>query len=327
MEPSRKRLTASDHDTLQDIMARMGERIANDPRSLSDPLSAPVSTPSAKVVQLPLWAEEKRGTPNSLLRSALFAAIHGKTRRTMTRELLRAQQGIEIRFTGIQLDQSDLDVFEQAVHLARQYPLGTQCHFTVRGFLKSLHRPMGGDHHNWLKNVLARLSSASIEIKHDRFSYSGTLIQNSFCKESASHHRYILNIDPGLIELYLAGWTAIDWDIRLKLRRRPLALWLHGFYSTHARPYPLKVETLYRLSGSNDKDFYGFKRRLKQALEQLTEVGALIAFELRDHTVFVETIPSPSQARHLIRRETGRVIRDRPPRHPKQKGTSSETDQ
>ena len=34
----------------------------------------------AKVIQLPLWPETKRGAINAVLRSALFAAIQGKGR-------------------------------------------------------------------------------------------------------------------------------------------------------------------------------------------------------------------------------------------------------
>ena len=74
--------------------------------------------PRLKVIQLPLWPEPKRGAPNVVLRGALFAAVH-KDRRYMDRELLTAQRGITIRFTGKQLDQADLDVWEQALHLAR----------------------------------------------------------------------------------------------------------------------------------------------------------------------------------------------------------------
>ena len=33
-----------------------------------------------QVIQLPLWPEPKRGTPNSFIRSALFAAIQSKDR-------------------------------------------------------------------------------------------------------------------------------------------------------------------------------------------------------------------------------------------------------
>ena len=39
----------------------------------------------AQVIQLPLWPEPKRGTPNAVLRGALFAAIH-KDRQYMRRK-------------------------------------------------------------------------------------------------------------------------------------------------------------------------------------------------------------------------------------------------
>ena len=32
-----------------------------------------------------------------------------------------------------------------------------------------------------------------------------------------------------------------------------LAKWLHGFFATHAKPYPYKVGTLHNLCGSTDK--------------------------------------------------------------------------
>ena len=93
----------------------------------------------AKVIQLPLWPEAKRGAPNAVLRAALFAAIQGKGRRYMNREVLAAQRGVTVRFTGMQLDQSDLDVWEQALHLARTQALGTRCYFTARGLSQGPH--------------------------------------------------------------------------------------------------------------------------------------------------------------------------------------------
>ena len=114
------------------------------------------AAPPAGVVQLPLWPEVKRGVPNAVLRGALFAAVQGKGRIAMERELLAVQKGIEIRFTGWQLTQSDLEVWEQALHLARQHPPGTRCDFTARGFLKALGRRT--QNHEWLKGALARLA-------------------------------------------------------------------------------------------------------------------------------------------------------------------------
>jgi hypothetical protein len=68
---------------------------------------------SAEIVQFPLWPEPARGVPNSALRGALFAAIQGKNRQYLKNRLLAVQDGVRIKFTGEQLDQSDMDVWEQ----------------------------------------------------------------------------------------------------------------------------------------------------------------------------------------------------------------------
>ena len=253
---------------------------------------------SAEIVQLPLWPEPARGVPNSALRGALFAAIQGKDRQYMTGEVLAITKDIQIRFTGMQLDQSDLDVWEQALHLARMHPLGTRCEFTAHAFLKALGRRTGRSDHEWLKDVFRRLAGAVAEITHNRFTYGGSLLE--FYRDEDTE-RYCLEINPKIIALYDAGWTAIDWRQRQQLRRKPLALWLHGYYGSHAEPFPMKVETLHRLSGSRNKDKWGFKRDLKKAHEYLKAVGALKDYEIKDGLVYPYRIPSRSQTKHLTR--------------------------
>ena len=66
------------------------------------------------------------------------------------------------------------------------------------------------------------------------------------------------------------------------LRGKPLALWLHGFYASHAAPYPLRVAYLHKLSGSQTKQLRYFKKNLTQALRDLEAAGAIKSFEIRD---------------------------------------------
>ena len=51
---------------------------------------------------------------------------------------------------------------------------------------------------------------------------------------------------PSLAAFYgRTQWTQIDWEQRQRLRgSKSLALWLHGFYASHAAPYPLTVEPI-----------------------------------------------------------------------------------
>ena len=253
----------------------------------------------AKVIQLPLWPEATRAAPNAVLRGALFAAVH-KDRRYIDRELLATQDGITIRFTGKQLDQADLDVWEYALHLARTQALGTECRFTEKGFLQALGRQPGKSGRTWLRSVISRLTATAVEISDGRRTYGGNLMD--FYRDEDTG-RTVLGINPKLAPFFgRSQWTQIDWEQRQQLRGKPLALWLHGFYASHAAPYPLTVAYLHKLSGSQTKRLRKFKENLTQALRDLQAVGAIEAFEIVGDLVHVRTIPSPSQQKHLAAR-------------------------
>ena len=254
----------------------------------------------AKVIQLPLWPEAKRAAPNAVLRGALFAAVH-KDRPYLEGALLAAQDGIAVRFTGKQLNQADLDVWEQVLHLARTQALGTECYFTAHGFLKALGRSTGKMNHEWLQTALERLTGAVVRISDGRRTYFGSLIEGGIRDEETG--RYVVEINPKLAKFFgPTRWTQIDWEQRQQLRGKPLALWLHGFYASHAAPYPLRVAYLHKLSGSQTKQLRYFKKNLTQALRDLEAAGAIKSFEIRDDLVHVRTVPSQSQRKHLAAR-------------------------
>ncbi|MDD5323644.1 MAG: plasmid replication initiator TrfA [Methylococcales bacterium] len=253
----------------------------------------------SKVYQLPIWPKPARGIPNPVLRGALFAAVQGKNRAVFQRELLACQKGLQIRFTGIQLDQSDLDVWEQALHLARLHPLGTRCEFSVYGFLKALGRKTGKSEHEWLKNSFARLMGCGVELtnQQERKTYGGSLLE--FMRDDDSG-RYVVIFNPKILTFYEGGWTAIDWQDRQLLRGKPLALWLHGYLATHAKPYPIKIETIRSFSGSSNKEIRCFKRKLIAALNELKKIEFIMGFDFEGDNVIINKPPTPSQQRYLI---------------------------
>ncbi len=283
---------------LRQAAAGLKRAMDNNPRDVPEDASEPHT---AKIIQLPPWSEAKRGVPNSVLRGALFAAVQGQHRQYMQGELLAAQQGIEIRFTGMQLDQSDLDVWEFALHLARKPPLGTRCYFTAYDFLKTLDRKTGKSDYEWLHSAFIRLTACAVEIKHNDLTYFGSLLIGGARDNSDPQNRYMLEINPKIMALYDAGWTNIDWEQRQLLKRKPLALWLHGFYSSHAAPYPMRVETLMKLSGSRTKKVKHYTANLKKSMRLLKEAGTINGFEIQDGLVTVDNVPSDSQKRHLNR--------------------------
>lgn len=252
---------------------------------------------SAEVIQLPLWPEPARGTPNSFLRSALFAAIQGKTRKPLKNVLLGAQKGYSVKFTGWQLDQSDLDVWEHAVHLARRHPLGNECTFKANAFLKSIGRSNGKKDYVWLNDSITRLVACAVEIRCGSKVFVGSLLSSAPRDEETGVYR--LRLDPDTIKLYgSADWTSLEWQQREALKGKPLALWLHGYYASHAEAYPVKVETLMELSGSTNKEKRDFKRKLKAAFSDLGAIAGIKATFDGD-LVTVERAPTPAQIKHL----------------------------
>ena len=262
--------------------------------------SALTDKKSAVVYQLPIWPEPSRGTPNPVLRGALFAAVQGNRRGVFQRELLACQKGLQIRFTGIQLDQSDLDVWEQALHLARHNPLGTRCTFTARSFLKALGRQFGKSDYEWLKDSFARLMGCGVELtdQKEQKTYGGSLLE--FMRDEVSD-RYTILFNPKILAFYDGGWTAIDWQDRQLLRGKPLALWLHGYLASHAKPYPVKLDTIKSLSGSQNKQKASFKRQVKTALDELKTIEFINGYEFDKDIVIIDKPPTQAQQRFLER--------------------------
>lgn len=296
-EPSYEGMSPELQKNLKSLRENIKKRDDKDELSSQTPPAPLAPRPRVMEIQLPLWPEPARGTPNSFLRSALFAAIQGKTRRYMKKELLGAQKGYSVKFTGLQLDQSDLDVWEYAVHLSRMHPLGNECTFRANTFLKAIGRSAGKKDYTWLNDSLTRLVACAVEIRCGQKVFVGSLLSSAPRDEETGIYR--LRLDPDTIKLYgPTDWTALEWKQREALKGKPLALWLHGFYATHAQPHPMKVETLMELSGAGTKTKKHFAAALKRAFAQLEEVTGFRA-TISKGMVEVQKPPTPAQKKHL----------------------------
>lgn len=229
---------------------------------------------------MPVWPEYVRGTPNAVLRSALFAGIQGKHRKAYKRRTLMASiNGIEVRFLGIQLDQSDLDVWMEIVHLSRNQMPGFQVVFNANTLLKALCRSTGKNDYEWLKESMSRLGGAFVEITvRGRHTFGN----NGFLKfyRDEETRKYVVELSEPILQMFMDGYTHISLEQRRQLRRQPLALWLHGFYASHTTPYPIKVETIHRICGSENKSKSGFKRQVVRALNALIVVEAIDGYRI-----------------------------------------------
>ena len=90
-----------------------------------------------------------------------------------------------------------------------------------------------------------------------------------------------------MIKLYAQN-TWVDFKQRAALKRKPLAQYLHGYYSSHKNPYPVKIETIYNLSGSKNKRPTNFKIKVDLALSELVKIGFLNSYEISENKVTVD---------------------------------------
>lgn len=251
-------------------------------------------TPPAHRVQdpkLPTWGDNKRGTPNSFLRCALFAATKGTERTKIEDQIVASYESLTVKYSGPLLNQSDLDVWETIVHLARKKIIGAPCSFTTYEILMALgHKNTGNTDHKWVDGIIKRLAKAYVEITHADLpdvTYFGHLIEGG--KKNSRTKHYDIKLNESLLALYgSAHWTAIDWEQRKLLSGQDLAKYLHAFYSTHRKPHALSIEKLYAWCGSQNGQLAGFKRQLVQALHTLKEITFLADFSIQKNMVIVE---------------------------------------
>lgn len=277
----------------QEMRARIAKREAQEQEEL------------AQEIQLPLWPEPVRAVPNGFLRSALFGAIAKGKRRYIDGEQLAALDGIEIRYTGQRLDQGDLDVWESVLHAVRLQELGSQCRLTSYALLKLMGKTDTGKNRATLNKRITRLVASALTVKQGRYSYIGSLIAGAAKDEETQE--WVIELDAKLRPLFAADqFTQVEWAVRHELNGKPLAQWLHGFYASHAKPFPLKVETLHRLCGSEAQTMRFFAADLRKNLEAVTEANAMhgegFSYEIHGDLVYVEKRPSVTQRRHLARK-------------------------
>jgi len=282
-------------DHVADIRARNQAKPAASPAAPSE---------VSNVITLPSWPAAVRAVPNGFLRSALFGAIAKGRRRYINGEDLAAVDGVTIRYKGERLDQGDLDVWESVLHAVRRQELGSQCRVTSYALLKLMGKTDTGKNRTTLHNRIERLVANAVTVKQGRYTYIGGLIR--FAAKDEETQEWVIELDEKLRPLFAADqFTQVEWGVRHALVGHQLAQWLHGFYASHAKPFPLRMETLLKLAGSEDANPRSAQQTLRKALDAVAEAseahGEGFSYEIRGDLVYVEKNASDAQHRHLAK--------------------------
>lgn len=289
---------------LNNLLARIPEMEAK-AKQRAEREALPGAPLPKNVVQLPLWREPVRAVPNGFLRSALFGAIGKGRRRYINGEDLAAVDGVTIRYKGERLDQGDLDVWETVLHAVRLQELGSECRLTSYALLKMMGKTDSGKNRATLQVRIERLVANALTIRQGRYTYIGSMIAGAAKDEDTQE--WVIAVDAKMRPLFANDqFTLIEWAVRRELDGHQLAQWLHGYYASHAKPYPVKLETLLKLSGSEDANPTSGRQTLRKAFDAVTEASAAhgqsFSYAVTDGLVHVEKGVTKSQERHLGKR-------------------------
>ena len=236
---------------------------------------------TAEIIQLPLWRDFERAAPSCVLRSALFGVVKRGRRKYLESEQLAAWGKDSLSYTGMRLDQSDLDVWLEMLHVCRETQLGQTVEFEKYTMLKQLGRATGKANWKWLETSIKRMIACCVEIKSGSYRYLGNLIENGYIDDKTG--RYVVVLNQNMVNLFKSGYT-LQHAQKRRLLKTDLSKWLAGYLESHKAtpesPHRAKLETLHSLCGSENKDARDFRRKIKQAAEALKEQNIIRYWKL-----------------------------------------------
>lgn len=246
--------------------------------------------------QLPLWGDDYRGLPNSIVRGALFSARDWDCPREYYENYkIPSLSNIDGLYRGQELRQDDASVFMQLLHIAREVPLGFVVEFTGRQMLLDLGWTVGAKGYDRLRDCIDRLTATSVKLSMQQrdidVGYGGSFVRNFRWTTDAGEPlpRWQVWLEPEIISLFKPDtYTLLEWQQRKKLNNRsPLTLWLHSFLATHRHPLPLTIAKYAELSNSVVSDMKYFRQALLRSLQRLVDIEFLTSFEIKPRSGLV----------------------------------------
>jgi hypothetical protein len=259
--------------------------------SASDSFEQILASLAARPKYLPEWPDGQRAMPNEILRSALFNCRNRNLPRVFMKEAEIAVIGDgEVIYRGEELRQDDELVWMHLMHLIKMLPLEECVDFTPYSFIKALGWPIKGQNYERLRTCLSRMQATAVRIQSRRLHcfISISLIQKFLSKNDQNENlsRWQVWVGKEMQLLFDEEFlTRIAWETRRALPDG-ITSKLFGYWASHRKPYPVKVETLLKLCGSTMAVKH-FKVELKKSLDHLRGIGFLERWEFKKDLVVV----------------------------------------
>lgn len=265
------------------------ENIKNKIRKLNEALKT-LTLPIQQ--QLPDIFEDKRVVPNSFLRGALFGVVKKGKRQIVKNEKIFSMSHYDISFSGEYLDQNDLELWDSLIYLAKNKHVDYELRITLYELRKLMGFTQNQRIYDSIVTRAKRLKFAMLEIKRDKLSFLGSLI-DEVTIDTEDEGKLVIKFNKKLVTLFSEqDYTIISVDIRKHIGENQLARWLYNFYESHKDPIPFKIEFLKNLCRS-EANIYKFKSMLKEALDLVQKgyhsVGRNFDYNIKEDLLYVRS--------------------------------------
>lgn len=227
---------------------------------------------------LPDIFDDRRAIPNCFLRGALFGMVRKGRRALVGNMPIFTMSQYDLTFTGYELDQNDLEVWDTLMYLAKERNVDNELRISLYDLCQQMRLSDQKINRENVFNRAKRLQLGQVSIKTLDKEYAGSLIDDVYVDRTGDG-KLIVRYNKKLTPLFTDNdYTLISADIRHLLGDNQLARWLYNFYESHKEPIPFAINFVRQLCRS-DSELKGFKQKLKIALEEVKK--AHLAVDLK----------------------------------------------
>lgn len=224
--------------------------------------------------QLPWWPCNVRAMPNTICRSAIFTVRNSSVpRASIQNKPIYVVGNAIIMYTGIELRAEDDElVWQQVLDIGKEHLLDTWFGFTPYQICVAIGWPTNGAYYHKVHDCLLRLKATAISVEVKAVSNSagkGKAISlvagyDWDTNEKGRRTRHRLQISQGMDKLFAGNqYTHLEWIAYSDLT--PIARRLYDYAASHSPPYPLKLQTVRMMCGSDSMIQKRWRQQVKEA--------------------------------------------------------------
>lgn len=251
-------------------------------------------------LEFPFSAEDpRRMMPIEFIGAALFSALNRSAPPVVLTKMteLGRMNGYMLVFKGRVLTQAHADVWLAVIEIMRRQNktrAGTSVAFHAGQVLRMLGKAANSDRRQELYEAITDMSSCTVHIYKpgSTQSYFGPMLFGKIDKLIGGEVRYEVMLHPVLCEAFIRGYVGINWLDRKAIGKNELALWLHQYLI--AFPAKVSLAELQQLSAQSKSTPKEFRRRIRHAMELLSELRLIGAWKIDKDDIMSIRLPRPA---------------------------------